>query len=197
MMCERRGEAFDKSSGIILPPWCGLHVSRYLPVFVATQIKYRSGSYPNLIFASRIEGALPEMTHIPLPHSRPNNQRIARIEQIEYDIRRSPDTPIVTIYASNNRCDGKPYQWCNMPASYDDALHRILYKLELLKIVARSRAIDRIHTASVLKYLAHVDKTLDSIWEEAWKAQAEDPSMMGWRSDTLDRWLFIECHVQR
>jgi hypothetical protein len=152
-----------------------------------------------LVFTQCIEGAQLNMTAqiIHLPQSRPNNQRIARIEQIEYTIHRSPDAQIVTVYASNNRCDGEPYPWCDMPVSYNNALHRIFYKLELLKLVARSREVDRIHTASILRYLAHVDKTLDSIWEEAWKAQAEDALVAEWRSNTLDRWLLIECHVQR
>jgi hypothetical protein len=152
-----------------------------------------------LVFAQCIEGAQLDMTAkiIHLPQSRPNNQRIARIEQIKYTIRRSPDARIIAIYASNNRCDDEPYPWCNMPVSYDNALHRILYKLELLKLVAHSSEVDRIHIASIRRYLVYVDKTLDSIWEEAWKAQADDALVAEWRSDTLDRWLLIERHVQR
>lgn len=131
------------------------------------------------------------------PRSRPSKQKIDEIVQIEYIIRHSPDPHLITVYGFNNRSNGDPYFWCRMPIRYDNSLRRILYKLELLKLVSNHPEIERIHTTSVLKYLAHVDKTLDRIWFEAMEADSGNVLTVDWRAPTLERWLLVEGNVQR
>jgi hypothetical protein len=133
---------------------------------------------------------------IHLPTSRPTKTRIERIAQIEYYSVIPGDSPLMDVYARNVRTSDE-YWWRNLPASYENALHRALYKLELLKLVAACTDVDRNHHVSALKYLIYMDNILDRVWNEAGSASEEDEMSSNWRSGTLDRWIIIESNVQR
>ena len=133
---------------------------------------------------------------IHLPTSKPTKARIDRIIQIEFHLVISDNSPLIDVYARNTRI-GEKYLWRKLPATYENALRRALYKLELLKLAVVCTNFDRIYYLIVSKYLVYMDNTLDHIWKEAELAVNSDEMSSNWRSPTLDRWILIECNVQR
>lgn len=91
-----------------------------------------------------------------------------------------------------------------MPSTYSNFLSRALFRLELLKILSKCPEKNHDLAVSIQDYvlpvrqnLAHMDQTLDAVWEEAEVAIADGTMSASWHSPTFDRWLSVEFELQR
>jgi hypothetical protein len=78
---------------------------------------------------------------IPFPDKTITKLALSKIYQIEYTFEKSTKPGLLDITAVSNfatKLDTKSYHWTNMPEIYSNFLSRILFCLELLKVLCKA-----------------------------------------------------------
>lgn len=89
-----------------------------------------------------------------------------------------------------------PYYWATFLSSYVIHFQWLQFRLKLLIYVA-SAPREKSDLTDVKRYLAHLDHTIDAIFDEAKEAYEKKQMDEDWRSAIFDRYLLIEFHCQK
>jgi hypothetical protein len=133
----------------------------------------------------------------------PNIKQLKDIIQIHYYLRPhrdGPDAQLVDIWALNlfgKITNKNPYYWATFPNTYAIHFKRLFFRLELLKYVASLPKGPTLDPTEAKRYLAHIDRTIDAMFDEAQDAMEAQEMNKDWRSSIFDRYLLVEFHAQR
>lgn len=132
----------------------------------------------------------------------PGTQKLNEIVQIEYYLRSQRGKQgdnFIDIWAFNTFAEvtkKNPYYWVTFPSSYSIHLQRLLFRLEVLKYVALAPK-GKSDLMDVKRYLAHLDRTIDAMFDDAKDVHEKNQMNKDWRSAIFDRYLVVEFHCQR
>jgi hypothetical protein len=132
----------------------------------------------------------------------PGRQQLNNIVQIDYYMRSHSGGLVhdfIDIWAMNifGKVTAKnPYYWATLPSSYAIHFQRLQFRLKLLKHVALA-PMEKSDSMDVKRYLAHLDRTIDAMFDDAKEVYDNNQMDKNWRSNIFNCYLLVEFHCQK
>lgn len=131
---------------------------------------------------------------------------IRQIVLCVYDCRPEDNAPgMISVFHTNTykRPIPEPEQLTLFPASYEYHLNRLLARFRMLlfahDFIDSGRMLVRSNRDAILKhlkcYVHYTDSVLDTIWDEADKADSAHSLGPDWRSAVLDKWMVYDYYL--